>query len=415
MTAPLTPQPLGFTTAIVHSDRQGGVEHNGVHKPVHTSVQYGYDRVEDLIAMFQGRLKGFAYARQNTPTVAALETKITQMEQGLGTVCFATGMAAISAVFFMLLRSGDHIVASRYVFGNTNSLLGSLVDFSVDVSKVDVTAVASVAAALRPNTRMVFVETIANPGTQVPDLDAIGALCRERGILFVVDNTVTSPWLFRPASVGAGLIINSLTKSIAGHGNALGGAVTDTGLFDWSAYPNVFENYRTGDPRQWGLTQIRKKGLRDMGGALSSQHAHLISVGAETLALRCAHTSASALAVAQFLQSHPAIARVRYPFLADHPQHALAVKHFKSGSWLLSFELKNADDCLPFINRLQVPIKATGLGDTRSLVIPVASTIFWEAGPAVRAQMEIGDGMVRYSVGLEDPADLIADLAQALG
>jgi len=409
-----SPTP-GFTTEIVHGDRHFGVEHGGVHKPIHTSVQYGFDKVEDLIGVFQGTLKGgYNYARQGTPTTAALEAKLTKMDHGVGAVSFATGMAAITALFLTLLKAGDHLVSSQFVFGNTNSLLGTLGDLGVAVSKVDVTAVAPVAQALRPETRMVFVETVANPGTQIPDLEAIGALCREKGILFVVDNTILSPALFRPKAVGASLVVHSLTKTIGGHGNALGGVVTDTGLFDWSSYPNIYEAYRKGDAKQWGLTQIRKKGLRDMGGTLSSQHAHLISVGAETVALRVAHSSATAMALAKFLAAHPAVAKVHYPMLPSHPQHAIAKKHFKAGSWLMSFELRNSETCLDVVNRLKLPIKATGLADNRTLIIPVAHTIFWEAGAAVRASMGISDGMMRLSVGLEDAADLIADFEQAL-
>jgi O-acetylhomoserine (thiol)-lyase len=405
----------GFTTQIVHADRRSGSEFGAVHKPIHTSVQYGFDRVEDLIGVFQGTLKGgFNYARQGTPTTAALEAKITQMEQGAGTIVFSTGMAAICAVFLTLLKAGDHLVASRFVFGNTNSFFGTLADLGVEVTTVDVTDVAQVAAAVRTNTRMVFVETIANPGTQVPDLEAIGRLCGERGLLYVVDNTVASPYLFRPASVGAGLVIHSLTKSVGGQGDALGGSVTDTGLFDWSQYPNIFAAYRQGDPRGWGLQQVRKKGLRDMGGTLSSQAAHQIALGAETLALRMGQCSATALALAQWLEQHPAVSRVHYPLLPSHPQYATAVRHFRRGSWLLSFELKNSDDCLPLCNRLTLSIKATGLADTRTLIIPVAHTIFWEAGPVVRAGMGIGDSMIRVSVGLEEADDLLADFAQAL-
>lgn len=407
--------PEGFTTTTVHSDRRFGVEHGGVHKPVHTSVQYGFDRVEDLIGVFQGTLKGsYSYARQGTPTTAALEAQVTAMEQGVGTVCFATGMAAISAVFFTLLRRGDHLLASQFVFGNTNSLFGTLRDLGVEVTTVDATDVRHVAAAVQANTRMVFVETVANPRTQVPDLAEIGHLCQQRGLVYVVDNTVTSPWLFQPRSVHASLIVNSLTKTIAGHGNALGGAVTDTGLFDWSSYPNIFHAYRSGDPTGWGLAQVRKKGLRDMGAALSSEHAHHIAVGAETLPLRVARSSETALALAHHLEAHPAIARVHYPMLASHPQHALAQRHFRGGSWLMSFELADAQDVLSFCNRLRLPIKATGLADTRTLIIPVAPTIFWEAGPQARAAMGIAEGLIRLSVGLEEPADLFADFDQAL-
>ncbi len=405
-----------LTTRLLHADRRFGVEHGGLHKPIHTSVQYGFDRVEDLIGVFQGTLKNaYNYARQGTPTTAALESLLTQMEGGRGSICFSTGMAAIAAIFFTLLRAGDHLIASKHVFGNTNSVFGTLGDFGVEVSKVDATSVAGVAAALRPNTRMVFVETIANPGTQVPDLAAIGEFCRKHGLLYVVDNTITSPALFRPASVGAGLVVNSLTKTIAGHGAALGGAVTDTGRFDWSGYPNIFGAYRKGDAGGWGLAQIRKKGLRDLGAALAPEQAHRISLGAETLTLRVAQSSRSALALANFLADHPAVARVHYPGLASHPQHGVASALFSAASWLLSFELKDPSTLNATMNRLRLAVLATGLGDTRTLVIPVAPTIFWEAGAEVRAEMGIADGLIRVSLGLEDEADVIADFAQALG
>lgn len=405
-----------LTTRIVHAGQRFGIEHGGIHKPIHTSVQYGFERAEDLIGVFQGTLKNhFNYARQGTPTTAALEALVTEMEQGRGSVCFATGMAALSAVFITLLKAGDHMVSSRYVFGNTNSLFGTLQDHGVQISKVDAGSVAAVAAALQPTTRIVFVETIANPGTQVPDLAGIGQLCRERGLLYVVDNTVTSPALFRPRDVDAGLVVNSLTKTVAGHGAALGGAVTDTGVFDWAGCPNIFANYRQGDPAGWGLQQIRKKGLRDMGAALSSEHAHQIGLGAETMALRVAQCSASALALARFLQAQLGVGAVHYPMLESHPQHAVARELFSAGSWLLAFELKDSSAMLTVLNRLRLPIKATGLGDTRTLVIPVAPTIFWEMGAAARAEMGIAEGLVRVSVGLEDVNDLIDDFAQALG
>ena len=408
-------KPQGFTTQNVHSDIQFGVEHGGIHKPIHTSVQYGYERVEDLIGVFQGTVKGgFNYARQGTPTTAALEARVTQMEQGLGSISFATGMAAITAMFLTLLKAGDHLISSQYVFGNTNSLLGTLQDLGIQVTLVDATKTEAVEAAIKPNSRMVFVETVANPATQVPDLQGIGDLCKARGLVYVVDNTITSPWLFLPKTVGASLVINSLTKTIAGHGAALGGAVTDTGLFDWQNYPNIFANYRKGDPKAWGLQQIRKKGLRDMGGTLSSEHAHQISIGSETLALRCAQTSKSALELARFLEGHQAVPRVFYPMLESHPQHAFAKQHFSAGSWLLAFEVGSQEAALLFINRLKLPVVATGLGDTRSLVIPVAPTIFWEMGLEMRQKMGIAEGLIRFSVGLEDTADLLADFEQAL-
>lgn len=404
-----------FTTAIVHADHQFGVEHGALHKPIHVSTQYGYDRVEDLIGMFQGTLKGaYGYSRQGTPTSNALESKLAALDEGIGAISFATGMAAITAIFTTLLKAGDHIVSSQFVFGNTNSLLETMSGLAVEVDKVDVTDVRHVAAVLRPQTRIVFVETVANPATQIPALEAIGQLCRDKGILLVVDNTILSPWLFKPKQIGAGLVVHSLTKSMAGHGQALGGVVIDTGLFDWQSYPNIAAAYRQGDSQLWGLAQLRKKGLRDQGATLSAQHAHAISIGLETLTLRLNHSSASALALAQMLEAHPAVARVFYPGLASHPQYATASKLFRSSSWLLSFELRDGADCLPFINRLRLPIICTGLGDARTLIIPVAPTIFWEAGAEARARMGIADGLIRVSVGLEATDDLLTDFSQAL-
>ncbi len=184
MTSPSDAPAPDPTTRLLHADRRFGVEQGGVHMAVHPSVQYGYERVEDLIGVFQGTLKNrFNYARQGTPTTAALEAKLTALEEGVGTVCFATGMAAVSAVFLTLLRAGDHLVASRHLFGNTHSVLGTLQGLGIQVSLVDGSSAAAVADALTPATRMVFVETIANPGTQVPDLAGIGLLCAERGLV----------------------------------------------------------------------------------------------------------------------------------------------------------------------------------------------------------------------------------------
>ncbi|MDB5907897.1 MAG: cystathionine gamma-synthase family protein, partial [Massilia sp.] len=324
---------FGFTTTILHNDRRKSIEQGSLHKPVHTSVAFGYADARRLASVFQGKEPGFRYGRQGNPTVAALEDKVTKMEDGVSTLCFGTGMGAIGAIFQGLLRAGDHVVSSSFLFGNTNSLWQTVAGQGVGVSLVDATDVAKVEAALTPATRLVFVETIANPRTQVADLARIGQLCRERGILYVVDNTMTTPWLFRPKSVGAGLVVNSLTKSIAGHGDVLGGALTDTGLFDWAAYPNIADNFRRQPPAAQGMAQLRAKALRDFGASLGPEAAHHIAVGAETLALRMERTCANALALAQMLEADDRVAAVYYPGLPSHPQHALTTELFRaSGS-----------------------------------------------------------------------------------
>lgn len=404
----------GFTTTILHSDRLQSVEHGAVHKPIHTSSEYAYADARELAAVFQGKA-GFTYGRQGTPTTTALEAKISKMEAGTGTVSFATGMAALAAVFSTLLRKGDHLLSSQYVFGNTNSLLGTLAELGVEVSYVDPTDIAQVRAALRPNTRMVFTETIANPGTQLADLAGIGQLCREHNLVYVIDNTLTSPWMFQGRSVGASLVMNSLSKYISGHGDALGGSITDTGLYDWSGYANIYDSYRKGPATGWGLLQIKKKGLRDMGGTLSADSAHRIAVGAETLALRMAAHCSNALALARMLQAHPGVARVLYPGLPEHPQHERATQLF-GGRYggLLGIELADGVDCFDFLNRLKIVLMATHLGDTRSLALPAAHTIYYEMGAERRAQMGIADSLIRVSVGIEDQADLLHDFDQAL-
>lgn len=405
---------LGFTTGNLHCDRAKSTEHGAVHKPIHNSAAFGFTDVNDLVRVFQGEQAGFVYGRQGTPTTMALEDRITRMEQGLATATFGSGMGAISATLLALLRAGDHLIASRFLFGNTTSLFETLAQIGIAVSFVDTTDAAHVAAALRPETRMVFLETIANPCTQVADLQGIGQLCRERALIYVVDNTVTSPYLFRPKSVGASLVINSLTKYIGGHGNALGGAVTETGCFDWAAYPHLYDFYKKGNPALWGLTQIRKKGLRDIGATLGPESAHHLAVGSETLALRMERICANAQRLAEFLAAHPQVARIHYPGLDTHPQYERARTLFSGCSGILAFELREGCDCLDIFRKFRIVIPSTNLGDNRTLALPVAQTIYFELGPQRRAEYGIAESLIRVSVGIEDGDDLIADFAAAL-
>jgi O-acetylhomoserine (thiol)-lyase len=409
-----SPAKRGFTTAILHSDRDALVEHGSLHKPLHLSVAYGYRDARELAAVFQGRAQGFAYGRQGNPTAAALEQKVNRMEDGVATACFSTGMAAIGAIMVSLLRAGDHIVSSAFLFGNTNSMFATLSTQGIGVSFVDATDAGAVEAALTPATRLVFVETIANPRTQVADLERIGTLCARRGLIYIVDNTMTSPYLFRPKTVGAGLVVNALTKYIGGHGNALGGAVTDVGTFDWTRFPNIYDSYKGAQPSLWGITQIRKKGLRDWGGTLSAEQAHHLAVGAETLALRMDRACANAVVLAEFLAAHRRVRAVHYPGLPTHPQHVLARELFSGFGALLSFELDPSLDCFDFLNRLKNVVLSSNLGDNRTLAIPVAQTIYWEMGAERRASMGIAESLIRISVGIEDLDDLLSDFEQAL-
>ncbi|WP_320822435.1 cystathionine gamma-synthase family protein [Reinekea sp.] len=404
----------GFTSRIVHHDRLQGFADGPVHAPIYNSVPFAYATTAELVAVFQGRASGHAYARQSTPTTDSLQSLISAAEHGIGTLVFATGMAAISGTLLALMQRGDHLIASRFLFGNTHSLLTTLANFGIEVTLVDATDCANVSAARQANTRLVFVETIANPGTQIASLDEIGQWCAQQKLLFIVDNTITSPYLFNPKNVQAGLIVNSLSKYFGGHGTVLGGAITDTGHYDWTDYPNIFPAYRQGDAHKWGLTQIKKKALRDMGGTLSSDGAYQLAVGAETIALRMDRACANATALATLLEQNDKVEAVYYPGLASHPQHDRAQRWFRSFGAILSFDLKAPYDCANLLDDMALVINATHLGDNRTLALPMASTIFFEMGADGRAALGIGDRMIRCSVGIEDTEDLVSCFAQAL-
>ncbi|MBU2976762.1 cystathionine gamma-synthase family protein [Alteromonas sp. C1M14] len=406
----------GFTTRQVHADRLlNHPEHGAIHTGTTNSVLFAFEDVQGLIDVFQGKQAGHVYSRSSSGSVVALQTMLSELESGIGGVCFATGMAAISSTFLSLLKAGDHIIVSQYLFGNTRCLMDTLCDLGIQISFADVTSVEEVKAVYQPNTRMVFTETVANPVTQVADVRAIGQFCAEKNVLFILDNTMTPPPLFSAQETGASLVVTSLTKYVSGHGNVLGGVVVDLGNYDWQSYPNISDGYKVADTTQWGLTQIKKKGLRDMGATLAPGSAHAIATGLETLALRMARNCHNAMELATFLHNHPKVAHVYYPGLADHPQHFIARDILDNGyGAILSLDLAEDIDVREFLNALALVISATHLGDNRTLALPVASTIFFENGPQERAKMGISEGMIRLSIGIEDTQDLIADFAQAL-
>ena len=404
----------GLNTDNLHSDRADKPEHGVLHKPVHTSVAYGYDKAEHLAEVFQGKRQGYNYGRQLNPTVTALQKRITKMESGVSSVGFSTGMAAISSTMLALLKTGDHVIASSFLFGNTNSFFETLKRLGIEVSFVDATQAKFVEEAIQENTKIVFVETIANPVTQVADLIGIGQLCKGKNLVYIVDNTMTSPFSFQPKKVGASLIVNSLTKYIGGHGNALGGMVTDTGIHKWETFDNIIETYRSEKPELWGITQIKKKGLRDMGASLGPEAAHHLAVGSETLSMRMEKASSNALLLAKFCFEHKNIETTYYPGLPYHPQHARAKKLFKNFGAIFSINLVDGIDCFEILDKMKNIISSSNLGDTRTLAIPVAQTIYFEMGAERRKSMGISDSMIRFSVGIEESEDLLTDLKKAL-
>lgn len=408
---------LKQATALVHGDRKlNKPQFGAVHEATNNSVLFNFDDVADLEAVFQGKKLGHVYSRSSSSSAVALQNILFELEGGVAATVFSTGMAAISATMLSLLRAGDHIVVSQFLFGNTRSFFDQLSHFNVEVEYVDMTNSSYVKDAIKRETKMVFCETIANPCTQIADFPSIGRICEEHKILFVIDNTMSPSVMFDANEVKASLVTTSLTKYIAGHGNVLGGVVVDMGGFNWQSFSNIDDFYKSGEPRLWGTTQIRKKGLRDMGATLAPQSAHLVSVGLETLSMRMQKTNNNALVIANYLKQNEWVSQVNYPGLLEHPQHDIATQIFKEGEGfggILSFEISPDINLREFLNTLNLILIATHLGDTRTLALPVATTIFYENGPEQRAEMGISDTLVRLSIGIEDPIDLVDDLENA--
>lgn len=408
---------LAFDTKLVHADRKiNKPKFGAVHESTNNSVLFEFDDVQELVDVFQGKKAGHVYSRSSSSSAVSLQNILNELEGGIGAVVFATGMAAISATFLSLLKAGDHIIVSQFLFGNTRSFLATIEGFGIQVSYVDVTDVNKVKEAYTQNTKMVFCESIANPVTQVSDLKGIGEWCETKNIIFALDNTMTPSVLLDSKAVKASLLLTSLTKYIGGHGNVLGGVLVDTGLFDWTKFDSIDEKYQVADVQQWGLTQVKKRGLRDMGATLAPQSAHLVSIGLETLTMRLRKTCANAQALAKYLVTHKGVSAVHYPGLEIHPQHERAQSMFKRGfGGILSVELNDNIDPHRFLNQLSLVISATHLGDTRTLALPIASTVFFENGPEERSKMGIADSLIRISVGIEDIEDILEDFDQAFG
>ncbi len=406
---------LSLATQLVHADKHLNPNVDGaVHAPVNQSVLFEFADAQGIVDAFQGKQAAHVYSRSSSSTTNALQNVLSHFEQGVGAVTFATGMAAISSSILSLVRQGDHIIVSEYLFGNTRSFFKHLRQLGVEVSFVDVTNVQHVVAAKQTNTTMVYTESLANPMTQVADMAAIGRFCEQQALLYIIDNTMSPNVIFSAKSCQASLIISSLTKYISGHGQVLGGSIVDTGLFDWTGYANIQPLYQVADKQQWGLTQIRKKGLRDLGATLPAASASTILIGLETLSLRYQTACDNARRLAIHFVNHPDIKAVYYPGLAEHPEHFLARDLFNHYGAIMSIELPEGVDIIAWINRLNLVICATHLGDTRTLALPVEQTIYFEASAEEKSKMGINAQIVRLSIGIESIDDLIADFDSAL-
>jgi len=422
------PRPPAFETLSLHAGHHPDPVTGSRAVPIHQTTSYVFRDTDHAAALFNLERPGHLYSRISNPTTAVLEERLAALEGGIGAVCTASGMAAMHLAIATLLGTGDHIVASRSLYGGTiNLLTQTLPRFGITTSFIDPRDHAGFRAAIRPETRLIIGETIGNPGLEVLDIPQLAAIAHTAGLPLLIDNTFATPYLCRPLDLGADIVMQSITKWIGGHGIAIGGAIIDGGHFDWEAsgkFPTLSEPYAGYHglvfTEQFGpaafITRARTEGLRDFGACLSPTNAFHLLQGIETLSLRMERHIANTNAVLAFLTAAEAVSWVRHPALPDHPDHALAAKLLPKGAGaIISFGIKGGRAAgRTFIESLRLASHLANVGDAKTLVIHPASTTHQQMDASQLAAAGIGEDMVRLSVGIEAAADIIADLAQAL-
>jgi O-acetylhomoserine (thiol)-lyase len=429
---------FGFDTLCLHAGQIPDAATGARALPIYQTTSFVFDSADHAASLFNLQTFGNVYSRIANPTVAALEERIAALEGGRAALATATGMAAQMVALLTLCRAGDHIVAARTLYGGTYSQLAvTFAQFGIEATFVDGDDAANFRAALRPNTKAIYAETIGNPQLNVADLAAIGAVARAAGVPLVVDNTLASPYLCRPFEHGADIVVHSVTKYLGGHGTTMAGVLVESGKFDWGSplskdkFPEMLEPSRAyhgvkfyetfGD---FGYTmKARMEVNRTFGGSLSPLNAWLILQGIETLHLRMQAHCRNTLRVAQFLSDHPLVNWVNYPGLETSPHHALAKKQFRSidglpgASGILTFGIKAADAAKAgerFIDACEFLSHLANIGDAKTLVIHPASTTHRQLSEDELARAGVRPDMIRLSVGIEEADDILWDIDQAL-
>jgi O-acetylhomoserine (thiol)-lyase len=404
-------------TEVIHGGFSPDKETGATTTPIVQSTSFSHETAEELAHIFEGRAPGYVYSRISNPTVISFERRMTALEQGLGAVACASGMAAISTTALALAGEGDEIVSGNSIFGGTYSLFkNTLSRFGIRPVFVESTDVHAYKDAITDRTKLIFVETIGNPKMDVPDIEAISQVAKEHGVPFVVDSTVTTPVLLRPREFGADIVIHSTSKFVSGHGNAIGGIIIDSGTYDWSndRYPQLAPFYKK--TRQFAfLASLRSLFYRDLGCCLSPFNAFLMLTSIESLAVRMERQCANTHEIALRLSRDKRVEDVRYPGLASHPDNETAERQFSCGyGAVLTLTLGSKQRGFEFINGLRRVQNLANIGDAKTLVIHPASTFCLDATDAERVAMGVSDDMVRLSIGLEHVDDIWLDIDQAL-
>jgi len=422
------PKPPAFETLSLHAGQHPDPLTRSRAVPIYQTTSYLFDDADHAAGLFNLERAGHIYTRISNPTTAVLEERLAALEDGVGAVCTASGMAAMHLAIATLVSAGDHIVASASLYGGAiNLLTHTLPRFGIATTFVKPRDLDGFRAAIRPNTRFVVAETIGNPGLEVLDIPQVAAIAHAAGVPLLIDNTFATPYLSRPLGLGADIAMHSITKWIGGHGIAIGGALIDGGRFDWRAsgkFPTLTEPYAGYHgivfADEFGpaafIMRARAEGLRDFGACLSPTNAFHLLQGVETLALRMDRHMQNTTVVLDFLRKNPAVDWVLHPSLETHPDYELAKRLLPKGAGsIVSFGIKGGRAAgRKFIEAVRLSSHLANVGDAKTLVIHPASTTHQQMDAAALAAAGVGEELIRVSVGLEAASDIIDDLAQAL-
>ena len=418
----------GFDTLALHAGASPDPATGARAVPIHLTTSFVFESSEHAASLFNLERAGHVYSRISNPTNAVLEQRVSALEGGIGAIATASGQAALHLSIATIMGAGSHIVASTALYGGSQNLLHyTMRRFGIDTTFVKPGDIDGWKAAICPNTKLLFGETVGNPGMDVLDIPTVASIAHENSLPLLIDSTLTSPWLIKPFEHGADIVYHSATKFLSGHGTVIGGIVVDGGSFDWEKsgkFPELSEPYEgfhnmvfTEESTVGAfLLRARREGLRDFGACMSPHTAWLILQGIETLPLRMAQHARNTEKVVQFLAAHPFVSRVGHPMLESHPSYALAQKLLPRGAGsVFSFDMKGSrEQGKKFIEALKVFSHLANVGDCRSLVIHPASTTHFRMTDEALRGAGIGPGTIRLSIGLEDADDLIDDLKRAL-
>jgi O-acetylhomoserine (thiol)-lyase len=420
---------MRLETLAVHGGYSPEPTTKAVAVPIYQTTSYAFDNAQHGADLFDLKVAGNIYTRIMNPTTDVLEKRVAALEGGIGGLALASGMAAITYAIQTITEAGDNILSASQLYGGTYNLFAhTFPQQGISTRFFDIADPNAIARLADARTKAVFVESIGNPSGRVADVAALAQVARAVGVPLIVDNTVATPYLLRPLDFGADIVVHSLTKYLGGHGNSVGGAIVDSGRFPWAEHKQRFARLNTPDPSYHGVVYTEALGpaayigrarvvpLRNTGAALSPLNAFLILQGIETLALRMDRINDNTAAVAAYLSTHPAVTRVRYAGLPDHPDHALAKRYLKGRpSGVLSFGIQGGRAAGErFLDALGLFVRLVNIGDAKSLATHPASTTHRQLSPAELAQAGVSEDMVRLSVGIEHIDDLVADLTQAL-